>query len=536
VQGDDPDNPTRFPSRSEALFFVTCSLVRAGADDDTIAGVLMNRDNGISSSVLENRRPEKYAAKQIQSAREECDNPWLRKLNAKHAVIGDIGGKCRIISEVVDHGLDRPRISYQSFQDFLNRYMNIKVEIGRDQKGHALEMPAGKWWIQQALRRQYETIVFAPGREVGNAYNLWKGFACEALPGDCDLFITHIRENVCSGNKEWFDYLMGWMARAVQQPDRPGETAIVMRGDMGTGKSFFAKTFGSLFGRHYLQVSDSKHLVGSFNAHLRDCVVLFGDEAFYAGDKKHESVLKTLITEEHITIEAKGVDVVASPNYTHIILASNNQWVVPAGLRERRFFVLDVGNAQIQNKAYFAAIKKQMDTGGREALLHMLLTYDIKAFEVRTVPQTSALNEQKLLSSSAEDQWWLNKLEEGRLNEKHNFWEKEITKKQLHDDYVMAMQRGGVMRRASETSLGMYLRKICGKPWPKVTRRMAEISILGPYGEEQRVTRQTYFYQFPSLAECRAKWDADHTSKHEWMNEVDASTQPDLLDNPIPFE
>src|SRR5215218_5668237 len=34
VQGEDP---TRFPSRSEALFHVCCELVRAGVDDRTIA-------------------------------------------------------------------------------------------------------------------------------------------------------------------------------------------------------------------------------------------------------------------------------------------------------------------------------------------------------------------------------------------------------------------------------------------------------------------------------------------------------------------
>jgi H+/Cl- antiporter ClcA len=56
------------------------------------------------------------------------------------------------------------------------------------------------------------------------------------------------------------------MARSVQRPDSPGYSAIVFRGGQGTGKSFVAKTLGSLFGRHFMQVTDPKHLVGSFNA------------------------------------------------------------------------------------------------------------------------------------------------------------------------------------------------------------------------------------------------------------------------------
>jgi hypothetical protein len=73
-------------------------------------------------------------------------------------------------------------------------------------------------------------------------------------------------------------------------------------------------------------------------------VLLFGDEAFYAGDKKHESILKMLITEEMITIEAKGVDAEVSGNCIHLMMASNESWVVPAGMDDRRFFVLDVGD------------------------------------------------------------------------------------------------------------------------------------------------------------------------------------------------
>jgi hypothetical protein len=218
------------------------------------------------------------------------------------------------------------------------------------------------------------------------------------------------------------------MARCVQKPASGGEVAIVLRGDMGTGKGFFANGFGALFGRHYLQVSDPKHLVGSFNAHLRDCIVLMADEAFFAGDKKHESVLKSLITEKTLSVEQKGVDVYASPNYTHIIMASNSNWVVPAGNNERRFFVLDVSKDKMQDKKYFSDIRKQLDSGGLEALLHFLMHYSITDFDPREVPKTEALQDQKLLSYSAEETWWYEKLQDGRILKEHDFWEKEVMK------------------------------------------------------------------------------------------------------------
>lgn len=528
VQGTNPDNPAQFPSRSESLWAVVCSLVRAKADDETIAGIIMNRDNKISESVLDKPRPERYAAKQIQDAKEEVQDPMLRELNSKHAVISDIGGKCRIISETFDYALKRTRISYQSFQDFLNRYCSRKVQIAVDADNKPVYIEAGKWWTRSSQRRQYETIVFSPGKEVPQAYNLWQGFACESLPGDIELFISHIRKNICQNNEEYYHYLISWMARTVQQPDCAGEVAIVLRGDMGTGKGIFCKHFGSLFGRHFLQISDPKHLIGSFNSHLRDCVVIFADEAFWAGDKKHESVLKSLVTENYLTIESKGVDVVASPNYTHIIMASNAQWVVPAGSNERRFFVLDVSSEKIQDKKYFAAIQDQLNNGGREALLHLLLNYDISNFEVRDVPKTSALQEQKVLSMNNEEAWWYEKLNEGRLLREHNCWEREIQKNALQDDYVFFLQRMGVMRKSSPTVLGKFLGRVCPEGTVRSYQRVAQVKEHGQYGEEYHVTRRVYFYELPSLENCREHWDRHHGGPFKWHAPLEKGDQVEM--------
>jgi hypothetical protein len=76
-------------------------------------------------------------------------------------------------------------------------------------------------------------------------------------------------------------------------------------------------------------------------------------------------------------------------------MSSNADWVVPAGADARRYFVLNVSDAQMQKTDYFAAISKQMENGGREALLQFLLHRDLSGFEVRRVPQTDALAQQK---------------------------------------------------------------------------------------------------------------------------------------------
>jgi hypothetical protein len=213
------------------------------------------------------------------------------------------------------------------------------------------------------------------------------------------------------------------MARTVQRPGEQGHVAVVLRGGKGVGKSFLAKHFGKLFGRHFLHISNPSHLVGNFNSHLRDTCVLFADEAFVAGDKKHDSILKTLVTEDMLAIEGKGIDVVQSPNFLHIIMATNDDHAVQASGDERRYLMLDVGGAKQQNSAYFASIVSDLESGGYQNLLHFLLSYDLTGFDVRAVPATNALRDQQEFTREN----WLNAIvvmAEDGVTPDHDGWKR----------------------------------------------------------------------------------------------------------------
>ncbi len=79
--GDDPERGTgtknqRFPSRSEAVWFVVCELARDGCRFEQIAGVLLNGNYGIAASVLAKARPNEYAARQATRALERLGSGW----------------------------------------------------------------------------------------------------------------------------------------------------------------------------------------------------------------------------------------------------------------------------------------------------------------------------------------------------------------------------------------------------------------------------------------------------------------------------
>jgi hypothetical protein len=200
-------------------------------------------------------------------------------------------------------------------------------------------------------------------------------------------------------------YIIRWLAWAVQYPDQQAETALGLIGERGSGRGTLGNAMCRIFGRHSQHISSPEHLTGRFNNHLRACSFLFADEAYAPKDKSAEGTLKRLITEPTLTIEQKGHDVVEQPNFLHIMLASNGEWVVPAGPFERRFVVLRVAETHRQDREWFVAIYQQLQNGGYAAMLYDLLRHDLVGWHPREIVRTAELAHQQEESLSPEDAW-----------------------------------------------------------------------------------------------------------------------------------
>ena len=535
AQGHHPEQPKeKDNSRSAWIFDCCCSLSRCNVPDAVTYSLLTDPDWGISQSVLELKSgADRYARRQISRSKQYSEDPNLLMMNDRHAVIGNVGGKCAVIEEVDDflklhngQSFNRTKLTMSSFDSVRQRYMNKRIKIGTSKEGADISQELGKYWLSHPMRRQYDTMRFMPLIEQEGVYNLWRGFAYEAVPGSCSAYLEHVRENVCNGNQEHYEWLISWMARAVQQPASAGEVAIVLRGGKGTGKGWFARTFGRLFGRHFMHIANAKHLVGNFNAHLQDCVCLFADEAFFAGDKQHESVLKKLVTEDTLNIEKKGYDVEDSPNFIHMIMASNDPHVIRATGDERRYFVLDMGEGRKQDSKFFGLINTQMeDEGGYEALLFHLQSIDISGFQVRDVPQTDALQEQKMLSMNFDEEWWFSKLQSGALLETHAAWERYVEVDKVTQNFVKYMETWRFNRCGNMTTLGKFLNRMV--PRLEKIRRRVNVHVDDGYGQPKKEAHRVAFYDFGTLDDCRQAWEKIH-GKVDWEEAAQLDNdQPD---------
>lgn len=500
LQGRHPSEQAKpgDDSRSGWLFDATCGLVRRKVPPEVIVGILTDPNFLVSESVLEKgSTAEKYAWRQVERATDFLADPDLEELNAKYAVVA-MGSKTLVAQFEVDaKGRERAEF-FLPFDQFQHRLMNRIKEYG----GKRIRL--GQWWLTHPRRRQYEKVVFDPGAPVQpGILNLWTGFAVDPAPGDWSLVRDHVLSVLAAGNAAYADYIIKWMAWTCQNPGRRAEVALVFLGKKGSGKGTFGNLFVGLFAPHSMHISSGKHLAGPFNAHLRDCCLLFADEAYWPGDRSAEGTLKALVSEENITIEAKGMDAVMMPNRLHIIMASNEDWAVPASNDERRYAVFRVSNHRIGDHDYFNAIDAQVKAGGMAAMLHDLISMDLGAWKPRIdIPETEALNQQREASLTKLERAVLDCLMSGELPP-------FCTIRAAGEAFIPTHEFGDWLRRrdmyVTDTAVGEFLG--VARNGRRASLHFAKVDSGRPRG-----------YLAPQLTEARRRWD-EAMFPQEWPDD-----------------
>ncbi len=323
-----------------------------------------------------------------------------------------------------------------SHGQFRDAHVEKEIEIEVKGRPEPKKIKLVDHWLKHPLTKKYDRVDFQPGVKQEDmqldVLNLWRGWPSRLgepgwdamrigehglvpdrdgiFDGDempelyCDLFLDHMLNNMCGGDDEVMHYLLGWMADALWNPG-PCDTAIILQGLQGSGKTFWAETFMSFFGEYGQTFVDDRQVLGNFNKHLEHLLVVFADDAFFAGSKSNAAKLKTFTTSKTIRIEPNGVDSYKVPKKFRLIMASNDPHIIRAEIDDRRNLVLAVdAGEQNQDKDYFRAMQKELDQGGLRALFRWLTgAWWGKAvgegrFKMWKRPVTKALDEQKGMS------------------------------------------------------------------------------------------------------------------------------------------
>jgi len=425
---------------------------------------------------------------------------YLAKMNKNYALVY-VGGSHSILHETVD---ERGRTVFHllSEQTFKRKFSPLTVQKNQSY---------AEVWLDWIGRREYNGLCFAPGRDPRHGYyNIWKGFTCKPMSYEegsveakagLDSLLNHALENICGGEKELFNWLMGYFAHMIQKPFERPLTTVVFKGEKGVGKNAIIDRIGNLLGHnHYLVAHDGRYLSSNFNGHMESCLCLVLDEAFWSGDKAAEGKLKGITTAPEIQIERKGKETYPVENLVRVIVIGNDDWLVPASMDERRYAVFAVGNGKKQDTEYFREMRENIDlNGGNSLLLDYLLKFDLSKVEINVAPKTDALLEQKMNSLDPIEKFWLHCISEGEINGE---WPSEISKLDFRNAFNQYCRDSNIRSRLPDIrTIGRQLKKVC----PSVRTRKISDGVARMNG-----------YWIPLLDNARREWEESIGQKGEW--------------------
>jgi hypothetical protein len=299
----------------------------------------------------------------------------LLEFNRRFFVTGD-GDKCRIMRRIVDDmGLERlVGMDDRSFVTFTEGFAVEEMHGGK-----TVEVPQGLWWLRHPKAERFDRMVFdpTPGAKVPkDVYNRFRGFGFTPdliKPHPYPAITEHIRRVLANDDPEMEKFILDFIALMLQRPQEPAGVALVLKGGFGSGKSSLGRMLRRMIGPQscYQLVSPSQ-LVGKFNAHLGDIVCAIAEEALFAGDNAGASVLKSLITDQVISIERKGRDAYQQRNCLHIVMMSNEDWVLKIVAGDRRYVIAQTWDGMTGNREYFDALYAEIDGPALAGFFHDL--------------------------------------------------------------------------------------------------------------------------------------------------------------------
>jgi hypothetical protein len=117
----------------------------------------------------------------------------FKSLNARFAILQAPGSPSLYVS--------RPDFLPITDED-LKRRLAAEVVVTGSKDGKATYKSAFTVWTGNAKRHVYRFVVFTSKPVPDDVYNLFRGLGVVPGPGGCKLIRAHIREILCSGDKE----------------------------------------------------------------------------------------------------------------------------------------------------------------------------------------------------------------------------------------------------------------------------------------------------------------------------------------------
>lgn len=253
-----------------------------------------------------------------------------------------------------------------------------------------------------------DQIGFDPaGTDPNVVCNRWEGWPMQPREGECGLLLESLRyqSSLEENSAEVFLWMQRWLAYPLQHPGAKMQSAMVIHGPQGTGKSRFYEAYAKIYGE-YAVVLNQGAIEDKFNADWTERkLFVVADEIVAKQDLYHlKNQLKNLITGEWVRVNPKNVAAHRERNHMNLVFLSNERQPVQIENDDRRHLVLWTPPAL--SKDFYDELSEEIANGGVEALYHYLLNLDLGDFKPWTrPPMTQAKDDLVALGLSSEERF-----------------------------------------------------------------------------------------------------------------------------------
>lgn len=457
-------------------------------------------------TTAENAAPVGTAVAKAKAEAKAVESAALSAMQARHALI-KLNGRFCVFDQI---SLATPNKKGTAQQLVLSNRTDGNLMIERAlrvafPKANA-QIILDEFWVSP-LTVCYDGVDFDPVGVSGNCLNLWVGPTIIPKAGSWLQIKSFLLDVICDGNHGYYQYLVAYIAHALQRPGEKPGVMIILIGGQGIGKGTLARILNKIWGATFLQVGKADSITGNFNASLERAYIVFMDEALFAGDRKASDTLKSLVTEPVIHINEKFQPARQTSSFHRFIVGTNVDHLKNTDRDDRRDFTLRVSESRKGDHDYWRTLYSEIDNGGTEAMAHDLLAMDLSAFNVRAKPDTKELLEQKLQSLSSIPRWWHECLCSGDLSMGGDWPDFIATEDAIEGIWKMTGGRG--FKKPNGNDIAQALIKLC----PSASKSQKDAG----FGRKRG-------YSIPPLDQARAEFDKYIGGAVSWLEVPSSNT------------
>ena len=256
---------------------------------------------------------------------------------------------------------ENSNIIFLTRREITDMYCHLKY-FGYDDKGNYKKISFIDKWITCEDILSFEDCDFYPDPKSCSAthYNLWKNFAIENYESkvnneeDLNFILQHIRL-ICGNDDAVYEYMLDWFAHIFVYPEQKIGIFPILQGDTGTGKSLILNLIKNMIGSNKCGFTNNAkdQVFGSFNPILSGKIFIEIAELDFLATKGLEGKFKSLITDEQITINNKGVKERSEQSYHRFIATTNDDIPIKISKNDRRILLIEGCNSKKGDVEYF---------------------------------------------------------------------------------------------------------------------------------------------------------------------------------------